>query len=682
MQLTDGVNTLAGIGPKKSDALAAAGIFTIGDLLWDFPRKYEDRNLRGSLSEPSEEAVTVEAIVAKQGTVVRTRKGLSLFVLPVEEITTEGRVIRGEAVWFNQPWLANAFQMDTAYYFYGKVAVKNNRRQIMSPQFAVVGGKDDFFALKPIYGAIEGITSERRSKLIAGVLDSDVEIGDEMPKSLLEQYDLLPISAVLEKSHRPADRADLTAAKRRLKFEEALKINLGILNNRPENRPTRFHIHNFNQLKPFEASLPFALTPGQLSVLSDIISDLKSDRVMNRLVLGDVGSGKTIIAVACSYLFALAGYQSAYMAPTEILAEQHYENFKKFLEPFGIEVVLLTGHLKTAERNGVLEKIASGSARVMIGTHALISEGVDYYNLCLVITDEQHRFGVRQRGKLGLKGERPHTLVMSATPIPRTLALVLYGDLDLSVIDGMPAGRKKIKTYFYGTKALSKIYDFTEKELAKGYQAFVVCPFIEASEEMSEVRDTERVFEEVKNYFAGRYQVGCLHGKMSETEKNAVIDAYTKKEIQILVATSIIEVGIDVPDVSVMIIMSADRFGLSQLHQLRGRAGRGDQQAYCFLVSDLRNDKTIERMKVIVNHNNGLDIAEADYQLRGPGDYFGFRQHGFPDLKALDPYADSDLIAETRQLAETIMNSHKADMITYRAKVLTEFYRAVEISLN
>ena len=404
---------------------------------------------------------------------------------------------------------------------------------------------------------------------------------------------------------------------------------------------------------------------------------------MNRLVQGDVGSGKTIIAVACAYLMALNGYQTAYMAPTEILAGQHVANFRQYLEPYGICVELLTGSQKTKERNAVTKTIASGEAQVIIGTHALIQDSVDYYNLGLVITDEQHRFGVKQRGKLGLKGEMPHTLVMSATPIPRTLALILYGDLDVSYIDELPKGRKKIKTYFYNEKSYPKILSFMANEMDKGRQAFVICPFIEESEEMSEVKDIQSVFAEVKQFYGSRYRIACLYSRMSGEDKKQIIDAFNRCEIDLLVATSIIEVGIDVPNVSVITILSADRFGLSQLHQLRGRVGRGMHQSYCFLVSNSRNDQTIERMRVIVNNHSGKKIADEDYRLRGPGDYFGMKQHGFPEFKALNPYEDFDLISETKKVAKEIYHSGDKETMAYRARIIETFYKNLsEISMN
>lgn len=682
MKTTDPVRNLEGVGPKREAALIRHNVCTVNDLLGTLPVAYQDRRQRGTLQSESDMPVTTEAEVVKKGTILRMSRKLSLFVLPVEEINDEGHVIRGEAIWFNQPWLQTAFEIDRAYLFYGKIRQKGRKMQILNPQFAPADHCEQFFKITPVYPKLEGIPPESLRKLIVRVLNEDLDVNDAMPASLIEKFGLLSMREVYQNLHCPENREGIESAKERLKFEEALKINLGILQNRNPDRNAAVRIHHFSQLKRFEAGLPFALTTGQISVLEDIVKDLKENKMINRLILGDVGSGKTVIAMACAFLFALGGYQSAYMAPTEILAEQHAENFRKILSPYGIDVALLTGSMKGKEKKDILDKISRGDIQVIIGTHALIQNTVDYYQLGLVITDEQHRFGVKQRGRLSLKGRQPHTIVMSATPIPRTLSLVFYGDLDVSVINVMPKGRKKIKTFFYGEKYLPKIYDFMLKEIEKGYQAMVVCPFIDLSEEMDEVRDVGRVYDEMSAYFTGRCKAASLHSKMSADEKQAVISDFYEKKTDVLVSTSIVEVGIDVRDVSVMVIMSADRFGLSQLHQLRGRAGRGNQQAYCFLVSNARGERTIERMKVIVNHHNGQEIAEEDYRLRGPGDYFGCRQHGFPDLKALDPYQDMALIKETRHVAEEILSSKKADMMNYRSKVLETFINETEISMN
>ncbi|MDO4287680.1 MAG: ATP-dependent DNA helicase RecG [Eubacterium sp.] len=683
MALTDPIQKLRGIGPKRAKAFQEKGLSTLGDLLSFYPKKYLNRKIMGSLESSTETAVTVAAVCLKAGTFRRIRRNMALFVLPVEEIRDDGKRVRGEMLWFNQPYLKGAFVPGETYYFYGKIAVKNGRRQMYNPQFAPEDRLADFFVLTPVYGKIEGMPPETLKKTIARAVSEAGDIEDAMPQRYLKTYDLPDMKEALTLIHCPETEADVDRGKRRIKFEEALGINLGILNNRNVAGLSEVIIDDTGILERFISGLPFELTEGQRSVLADIVADLKDRRVMNRLVQGDVGSGKTIVAVACAFLLAMNGYQSAYMAPTEILAAQHAENFSRFLAPYGIQVALLTGSLKAKEKATTLGAIKSGDAQVVIGTHALIQDGVDYYNLGMVITDEQHRFGVKQRGRLERKGELPHTLVMSATPIPRTLALIFYGDLDVSYIDELPRGRKKIKTYFYGEKYLDKILDFTAKEMAAGRQAFVICPFIEPSEEMSEVRSIQEVYQEVKGALGKQFRVAYLHGKLPSEEKQQIIEAFNAHNLDLLVATSIIEVGIDVPNVSVITILSADRFGLSQLHQLRGRVGRGQHQSYCFLVSNARGETTIERMKVIVNNHNGRKIADEDYRLRGPGDYFGARQHGFPEFKALNPYEDFDLIAETKKLAAELFDSGEAQLVTYRQQLLGEFYKSLsEISMN
>ena len=683
MTLKDPIQTIKGVGPKRAEAFREKGICTIGDLLSLYPGKYLNRRIRGSLDHPSETAVTVTAVCLKTGTFRRVRRPLTIFVLPVEEVREDGSHFRGEMLWFNQPYLKGTFTAGETYCFYGKVAKKNGRMQMINPQFAPACKMEEFLTLTPVYGKIEGIPQETLKKTIAKALEQVCEMEDPMPERIRHLYNLPAIDEALRCIHCPKDEADVAGATLRFKFEEALKINLGIMNNRSVTGISEIIIEDTGILSRFVRGLPFELTGGQQQVLSEIVEDLKQRRVMNRLVQGDVGSGKTIVAVACAYLMALNGYQIAYMAPTEILAAQHADNFRQFLEPYGIQTVLLTGSLKAREKKTVLEAIRRGDAQVVIGTHALIQDQVDYYNLGMVITDEQHRFGVKQRGRLAHKGSYPHTLVMSATPIPRTLALIFYGDLDVSYIDELPKGRKKIKTYFYGEKYLDKIFEFMAGEMNKGRQAFVICPFIEPSEEMSDVRAIQEVYPMISDKLGRSFKVAALHGKMPADEKKQVIEAFNSKEIDLLVATSIIEVGIDVPNVSVITILSADRFGLSQLHQLRGRTGRGQHQSYCFLVSNARGDTTIERMKVIVNYHNGRKIADEDYRLRGPGDYFGARQHGFPEFKALNPYEDFDLITETKKVAEEIYRSKESELTAYRSQILDHFYQELsEISMN
>lgn len=684
LKLNDAVREVSGIGPKREAALKAGGIATVGDLIAHYPRKYIDRSVMGKLGAPTEGDATVKAAVDKKGAVSHIRRNLSLFVLSVtDEDGTTGRI-----TFFNQPWLHNAFEVDKTYYFFGRVSYKKNKAAMANPKFASADDPKDFFDLTPVYsdvGEVSGDVIHRTvQKILAQGLD-ETDVPEILPKRLLDAYDLPGRMESITLLHLPKDMHDVARGQKRLKFVEALKLNLGLAQNRTHNMPSTIVLRHPASLDAFERGLPFKLTSGQEKVLGEILNDLQSGRVMNRLIQGDVGSGKTIVAVACAYLMAMSGYQSAYMAPTEILAEQHAANFERFLKPYGITVTLVTGSMNPKARERALEHIANGDAQVIIGTHALFQKDVVYYNLGLVMTDEQHRFGVKQRGELALKGERPHTLVMSATPIPRTLSLVLYGDLDISVIDTMPQGRKPVKTYFYTEKAMPKIFGFMAKEMAKGHQCFVVCPFIEDSDDeaMAGVRDTKSVYREINQYYKKLFRVGLLHGQMKSETKAQIIEKFNTGKIDLLVATSIIEVGIDVPNVTVMVIMSAERFGLSQLHQLRGRVGRGDDQAYCFLVSNVVTDKTVERMKVIVNYHDGQKIAEEDFRLRGPGDAFGVRQHGLPMLSALDPVKDAPLITKTRDVADELLASGKAEDMTCAAALTAAFDKDVAaISMN
>ncbi len=679
MKVKDPIRKMPGIGPKREETLRAHGIDTVGDLLSRLPASYIDRSTMGGFDGPSERKVTVRAVVDKVGTPRRVRGGTSLFSLSA----TDDNGCRGQIYFFNSPWLTKAFKTSETYYFYGEVREKNGRRAMSQPAFASENKAQSFFELTPVYRPVGNLSGDSLGGIIKKALKVDVDMPESLPAWFREHYNLCGAWHALKALHMPKTMADVETGRRRMVYEEALKINLGLLFGRKGGRHTHIHIGHFSELKRFEASLPFALTDGQIKVMGEIIADLKSEDTMNRLVQGDVGSGKTVIAAACAFLTAISGYQTAYMAPTEILAEQHANTLKSFLSPFDIKVVCVTGKMRAAKRDESLAAIASGEAGVIVGTHALFQKNLNYYHLGMVITDEQHRFGVSQRGMLARKGDTPHTLVMSATPIPRTLALTLYGDLDLSVIDTMPAGRKPIKTYFYTEKAMPKILSFMAKEMAAGYRALIVCPFVEASEDMEGVRDATSVSREVDAYYKGLYTVGCLHGRMKSEEKNQIISAFHDGVIDLLVATSVIEVGIDVPELSVMAVMSAERFGLSQLHQLRGRVGRGDRQAYCFLVSDQLSDSVIDRMKVLVSEHDGRAIAEADYRLRGPGDYFGFRQHGFPEFYALDPYADHQILTETKKDAERVLDSPKKEDMLCRAYLTESFFDGLSrVSMN
>lgn len=676
MNLKDSVSTLKGVGPKRAAALEAQNIRTVADFLRFLPISYQDKTVCGSFADTTGDPVTVLARITKKGA-VRRYNGRSLFILSAVDDTGAD----AEILFFNQPYLLQAFEVGARYYFYSKITVHNGKRQLYSPAFAHESKKSEFLKIAPVYAAVPGFPQKSIETCITAIL-RETGLTEYLPEHLLETYGLSPLTQTYGELHHPTSRECLERAKTRLKFEEGLKIHMGILSARRQEVSTEVTLTNFDLADAFVRALPFALTGAQQRVLTEIFEDLKKDRAMNRMIQGDVGSGKTIIAVVCAYLMAVNGYQCAYMAPTEVLAAQHEQTFRRFLEPYGISVGLLCGAQTGKTQQQIRGRLKDGSLQVIVGTHALIQEQTSFYNLGLIITDEQHRFGVRQRGQFGHKG-RAHALVMSATPIPRTLALTLYGDLDCSVIDELPAGRKKIHTYFYTKKALGKILKFTAGQIAQGRQAFVVCPFVEDSETLEDVASATRTYEEIARMAGKHIRVDLLHGKMSAQEKEKAVDRFNTRATDLLVATTIVEVGIDVPNVSVMIILNAERFGLSQLHQLRGRAGRGAYQSYCFLVSDNKSEQTIERMKVIVNCHDGQKIAEEDFRLRGPGDYFGFRQHGFGGIGLLDPVRDKQLFEQTRTAALALCRSGRAEDMRCKDRLLRAFDEDTrDISMN
>ncbi len=688
------VTALKGVGTKRAEELSQAGIQTLGDLIKMLPRRYEDRTRMGEFAgEPRDFPVTVRLKVNKKGTLRRIRRGMSLFVLPVEWTSPEGEAVKGEINWFNQPYMGQNFTPGDAYYFFGRIKKEEGQPYRMyAPKYAPEEKAEEFLTIVPIYKKTSGIGEKVYQSLIRQITDKirsgeikphDLSSGEDyLPDDIKTTYHLTGLTEMLCGIHFPESKEELSHARRRLKFEEGLTIALGIERIKNRGYGTQAILNDPSVLDSFLKSLPFSLTNAQKRVLDEVVNDLASTKPMNRMVEGDVGSGKTVIAAAAALLTARAGLQTAYMAPTEILSEQHEKTFHEFLDPFGIQIVRLTGSTPSKKAKKRKDMIRSGQAQVIIGTHALIQESVDYYNLGLVITDEQHRFGVKQRGKLTNKGDC-HTLVMSATPIPRSIALTLFGDLDLSVIDERPAGRKRIKTYFYTSKRLRDILSFMEKEIGEGHQAYLVCPFIEESEEMPEVHDATRVYKEIKKYAQNRFNIGLVTGKMKAEEKDREMRKFKDKKTDLLVATSVIEVGIDVPDATVMLILNADRFGLAQLHQLRGRIGRSEKQSYCFLVSDNLAPNTIERMKIIVENEDGSEIAKADYKLRGPGEYFGTHQSGYGGLKLLDPMRERKLFEDCIACAKTVYPSGDKDMMLLKEKLLKEFDQANnEISLT
>ncbi len=678
MKPNEPLTVLKGIGAKRAALFEEKGIRTVEDLIRTYPVRYQDRTKFGDLHSPEELPVVIHAKVLKKGTLRQIRAKLSLFVLQIQDMQTG---LPGEVLFFNQYHLISHFSPGEEWLFYGKVSRKKGKLQLYSPQFARITDKERFCRIIPEYVKIAGVSNGVAAGCIERALEA-CPIEETLPQAVVDAYALYSESQMLHALHKPKNAQDLAQAVRRLKYNEGVRISLGIAESRQDRAFSAASLGNYEAVNVFIKNLPFRLTDAQEHVLEDVFADLDKELAMNRMIEGDVGSGKTIIAVICAYLMAINGYQTVYMAPTEILAEQHAKTFDGYLSPYGISTALLTGKLNAQQSTAVRKRLENGEIDVVIGTHALIQEATAFYNPGLVVTDEQHRFGVRQRAILSGKSAA-HTLVMSATPIPRSLALTMYGDLDLSVIDAMPEGRKKVKTYFYTEKALPKILKFMEDQIKQGYQAFLICPFIEDSETLEEVRSVESVYKKVKQYAGTRFKTAALHSRHKPEDKERIIRDFNAHKTDLLVATSIIEVGIDVPNVTVIAILSADRFGLSQLHQLRGRTGRNSVQSYCFLVSNNKSEETLERMKIIVNCHDGARIAEEDYKLRGAGDYFGFRQHGFGTPGALDPLKDAQILSDCREIAQALHSSHAREDMICRDAMLAQFEKKqLEISMN
>lgn len=642
------IRFLKGVGEKKSKYYEKLGVETVYDLLYHLPRNYVDYSC--PVSPP--DAVNNENAVLR-GTIVKKlpglflRSGLSIF----KAVATDG-VYDFTIIIYNNIYGFNALKVGTEYCFYGKISGTPLRREISSPR--IIKAEEEPF--QPIYRLTTGLTSWailQNMKEAITILDK--EPFDSMPTNILLENDLMSLPHALKSIHFPVNSEEADKARRRLAFDELLILQLGLLTLKKRSREKTALIMKEADIEPFFKSLPFEMTGAQKRSSNEIIKDMKSEYPMNRLVQGDVGSGKTAVAAAACYFAYKNGCQSAIMAPTEILAVQHYNTFKKFLQPLGIETVLLTGSMTAKQKREVKEKLATGEAWIVAGTHAVIQKDVEFKKLGLVITDEQHRFGVSQRAALADKGESPHRLVMSATPIPRTLALIIYGDLDISVINEMPKGRQPIKTYAVTGKMRTRAYNFLKKEIGEGSRAYIVCPMIEDSD--SDLQAVKSYADRLRAKDFADYEVGLLHGKMRASEKNQVMERFKNGEIELLVCTTVVEVGVDVPEATVMLIENAERFGLSQLHQLRGRVGRGDRQSHCILLTDNTSEECLKRMKIMSGTSDGFKISEEDLKLRGPGDFFGERQHGLPPLKIADIGADMEMMNLTKNIAQEIVEN-------------------------
>lgn len=645
--LADPVTVLAGVGQKRADSLASLGIHTIEDLLTYYPFRYEDIQERNLNEIQDQEKVTLKGLVVSPPVMSRfgyKKSRLQFRMMQEHEVFNVS--------FFNQPYLKDKVILSEEIAVYGKWDAKRkalNGMKILGSQ-----SPDDF---SPIYHVNKSI---RQTTLVDLIRRGFSEYGDlieeNLPLSLIEKYRLLDRPTAVRSMHFPQNHEENHQAKRRIVFEEFFffQMQLQGLKKAEKSEKNGLEIlYDVERLKQFTKKLPFELTTAQKRVTNEICRDLRNPHHMQRLLQGDVGSGKTVVAAIALYATVTAGFQGALMVPTEILAQQHMESLSQLFDPNEVTVALLTGSTKAKERRELLERLENGEIDIVVGTHALIQEGVAFQNLGLVITDEQHRFGVNQRKVLREKGWRPDVLFMTATPIPRTLAITAYGEMDVSVIDELPAGRIPIETRWVRTPQLDSVLEWTYKELRRGNQMYVICPLIEESEAL-DVKNAVEIYEKLRELFAPEYEVGLLHGKMKNQEKDQIMETFKENQLQILVSTTVIEVGVNVPNATVMLIMDADRFGLAQLHQLRGRVGRGSEASYCILVANPKNELGVERMKIMTETTNGFILSEKDLELRGPGEVFGFRQSGLPEFAIADLVTDGNVLEVAREEAAAI----------------------------
>lgn len=667
MDLQDSVGMIKGVGPKKLEKLNSLNIGTVEDLLFYFPRTYEDRTTFLNLKDVQGE---VKASFKVRVTGVNRnsyiRRNMHILSFDVEDETGKGTM-----TFFNQPFLKNSIKISGIYNVYGKAVRERFITKISSPIAERAGENLKTGGIIPKYALKKGVTNNEIVKLIREV---NVSLSEVLPDYLIKKYSLLSRNIAVKTMHFPDDLETLEKARKRLAFEELFLLQFALLTLKDNNRSEKsIKLEDNTKLKNFIDNLPFKLTEGQDKSLNEIINDLKSEKRMNRLLQGDVGSGKTIVAVIAMYFAYINGYQSTLMAPTEILAQQHYESVCELFKAENINVGLLTSSVSKKDREEILAKVRSGEIQMLIGTHSLINDEVVFKNLALTITDEQHRFGVNQRNTLQDKNQLANTLVMTATPIPRTLSLVLYGDLDISVIDTMPPGRKEIKTYGINSKMIDRALNFIKSEIEKGRQAYIICPLIDESEYMESLNSVIKTYENLRDkYF--HEDVKLLHGQMKSEEKEEILNDFRDNKVKVIVSTTVIEVGINVPNATVMMVLNSERFGLAQLHQLRGRVGRGEHQSYCILHNGSSSVKSWERTKVMEKSSDGFFIANEDLRLRGPGEIFGTRQHGIPELMVSDFSTDYNILSHANVEASDIISGKIKISAGEYNKIVEEIY--------
>ena len=656
-KLTDPVTILKGVGPTKAKQLAQLNIFTLQDLICHFPRGYEDRTRLVTIDklEPDQPAC-FKAMVMNTPRTSHIRKGLDITKVQVADHTA-----RLGLTFFNQKFTTEQLQYGKEYIFYGSVSGDFIGYNMTSPVFEALDAPPvTTRRILPIYPLTAGLSNAALLKAIRQALalcDPPAEI---LPEPLRQQYGILGADRAYFAIHEPSSMEEAELAKKRLIFEEFFIFSAGLSLMRASRAQTRCAPYSIRDLSPFLDRLPFRLTGAQSRAVREITQDLSRGTPMNRLVQGDVGSGKTMVAAAAAYLAIQNGKRAALMVPTEILAEQHYASMEKLMAPLGIRCALLTGSQTVKQKREIRQAIADGQAQLIIGTHALLSEATAFHDLGLVIADEQHRFGVAQRSALSAKGNSPHLLVMSATPIPRTLALLMYGDLEVSIIDELPPGRESVDTFLVNESMRGRINAFIRKQVAEGHQCFVVCPAVEESDELN-IKAAQTWAQTLQQTVFPDLRIALLHGQMKGAEKESVMASFARGEADVLVATTVIEVGVDVPNATLMVIEDADRFGLSQLHQLRGRVGRGKAKSYCILTSHNRNEQTLARLKALCKTNDGFRIAEEDLALRGPGDFFGARQSGLPAFRVANLSCDLLTLKQAQEASADWINVHGSE---------------------